>query len=126
MGKSEDLFELAKNDAKVAKILLNLANDELMQNTAAYHIEQAFEKILKSIIVDNGGQAGITHSIMELSKDLEEMNINIPEWVKENDDEITAWSTTIRYNANFKADHDIIEKVISLTENWIKELEQRK
>lgn len=124
MGKSEDLFELAKNDAKVAKILLNLANDELMQNTAAYHIEQAVEKILKSMIVKQGGQPGITHSIMELCKDLEEMNVEVPEWVKENDDEITAWSTTIRYNANFKADNDIIERVISLTEDWIKEINQ--
>ena len=50
MSKSEDLMRLAENDLKVAKILLDSANDELMQNSAAYHAEQSVEKALKSML----------------------------------------------------------------------------
>lgn len=31
MGRSEDLIKLAENDLKVAVLVLNSANDELMQ-----------------------------------------------------------------------------------------------
>lgn len=121
MGKYEDFLELARNDLRVAKLILNSSNDELMQNTAAYHVEQAVEKTMKALIVKNGGRAGISHSITELSKDLDDLGAEYPEWIHEKDDDITSWSTTIRYNVNFKADHDEIEAVIQLTESWLEE-----
>ena len=43
-------YRLAENDLKVEKILLDSANDELMQNSAAYHAEQSVEKALKSML----------------------------------------------------------------------------
>ena len=119
MGKYEDLIKLAKNDLKIAKLILNSANDELMQNSAAYNTEQAVEKIMKGLITKGGGIAGISHNITQLSKDLDDLSIEYPEWIHDKDDDITSWATTIRYNANFKADHDEIENVINLTQEWI-------
>jgi len=119
MGKYEDFIKLAMNDLKIAKLILNSANDELMQNSAAYNTEQAVEKIMKGLIVHGGGTAGISHNITQLSKDMDDLSIPYPDWIHDKDDEISSWATTIRYNANFKADHDEIEAVIKLTQEWL-------
>jgi len=119
MGKYEDLIKLAANDLKVARLILNSANDELMQNSAAYNTEQAVEKIMKGLLVRGGGTAGISHNITQLSKDLDDLSIAYPEWIHDKDDAISSWATTIRYNANFKADHDEIEEVINLSQKWL-------
>ena len=119
MGKYEDFIKLARNDLKVAKLILNSANDELMQNSTAYNTEQAVEKVMKGLITKAGGVAGISHNITQLSKDLDEVGVSYPEWIHDKDDEISSWATTIRYNANFKADHDEIEQVIELTQAWL-------
>lgn len=113
---------MAANDLKVAKLVLNSANDELMQNSAAYHVEQAVEKLMKGLIVKAGGVAGVSHNITELSKDLDELGVSYPEWINDKDDDITSWATTIRYNANFKSDHDEIQEAIELTEAWLNDL----
>ncbi len=122
MSKAQDLIKLAEADLKVSELLLNSYNDELMQNNAAYHTEQALEKLMKSIKESNGANATITHSITALWKDLQEMDIEVPEWVFEMDDEISSWATTIRYNANFKADHDSIENANRLIREWLERI----
>ena len=122
MANYEEYLALAKNDLKVAKLVLNSANDELMQNTAAYHTQQAVEKIMKGLIVQAGGKAGISHNITELSKDLDELGVAYPEWIIDVDYEISSWATTIRYNTNFKADHDLVENVIQNSEEWIEKI----
>lgn len=119
MGKYEDFLKLAANDIKIAKLILNSANDELMQNSAAYNCEQAVEKIMKGLIVNAGSVAGVSHNITQLSKDLDDLGIEYPTWIHDKDDDISSWATTIRYNANFKADHDEIEEVIGLTQDWL-------
>lgn len=124
MAKYEEYIRLAENDLKVAELLLNSANDELMQNSAAYHTEQAVEKTMKGLLVKNGRTAGISHNITELSKDLDEINVVYPDWINDKDDEITTWSTTIRYNANFKSDHDEVEEIIRLMKEWLDELKK--
>lgn len=113
MSKSEDLMRLAENDLKVAKILLDSANDELMQNSAAYHAEQSVEKALKSMLSKNKIEAGITHNIQTLCDELDAAGIEYPNWVKDKAYDISSWATTIRYNTNFKANHDDIAEVIS-------------
>lgn len=121
MGKSEDLIKLAETDLKVAKLVLNSANDELMQNSAAYHVEQAVEKLLKAKLDSIGIQAGITHNIQTLCDEMDKAKIDYPDWIKDKAYDISSWATTIRYNANFKSDHDEIEEVIELTTNLISE-----
>jgi len=122
MAKYDDYIKLASNDLKIAKLILNSANDELMQNSAAYHTEQAVEKLMKGLIVKAGGVAGISHNITQLSKDLDDLSVRYPEWIHDKDDDISSWATTIRYNANFKADHDEIEEIIKLTKEWMDSL----
>ena len=118
MDRSTELLLLAQADLKSAKILLNTGNDELLQNNAAYHAQQAVEKIAKALIESAGGHGGIGHDIGMLLRDLDELHINYPEWLGEYAYDISKWATTIRYNANFKADHDMISCILNLVEQW--------
>ncbi|MBR3719702.1 MAG: HEPN domain-containing protein [Firmicutes bacterium] len=118
MDRSTELLLLAQADLKSAKILLNTGNDELLQNNAAYHAQQAVEKIAKALIENSGGHGGVGHDIGMLLRDLQTLHILYPEWLDDAAYDISKWATTIRYNANFKADHDMISDILNLTEQW--------
>jgi len=122
MGKYEDFIKLANGDLRMAKVLLNSANDEIVQNGAAYHTQQAVEKIMKGLIVKAGSNPGVTHNITQLAKDLAELKIQYPEWINDKDDDLSSWATTIRYNADFKTDHDEIEETISQAIEWLESI----
>ena len=119
MIKNQNLLRIAETDLKASELLLNSSNDELMQNTAAYHSQQAVEKVMKAIKLEHGEAATVTHNIATLRKDLADLGVTVPEWVQENEDDITSWATTIRYNSNFKSDHDLIEKINQSVREWI-------
>lgn len=119
MSKSEDLIKLAESDLKVAKLIIDSSNDELMQNAAAYHVEQSVEKTLKAILAKNEIEAGITHNIQTLCDELDAAKIEYPVWLKDKAYDISSWATTIRYNTNFKSDHDEIVEIIGKTEQLI-------
>ena len=53
-----------------------------------------------------------------LFRDLQTLHILYPEWLDDAAYDISKWATTIRYNANFKADHDMISDILNLTEQW--------
>ena len=125
MSKSNDLLALAETDLKVAKLVLNSSNDELMQNTAAYHTEQAVEKALKSILSAKNIEAGVTHNIQTLCDELDAAKIYCPEWIKDKAYDISSWATTIRYNTNFKADHDEILEIINGADELIAQEKQK-
>ena len=97
---------------------MNTGNDELLQNNAAYHAQQAVEKIAKALIENSGGHGGVGHDIGMLLRDLQTLHILYPEWLDDAAYDISKWATTIRYNANFKADHDMISDILNLTEQW--------
>lgn len=80
-----------------------------MQNMAAYHTQQAIEKIIKALIIAARGYGNIDHDIERLIADAEECGISVPDWVKENTYEVSKWATTIRYNSNFKTNRDKME-----------------
>ena len=118
MDRSTELLLLAQADLKSAKILLNTGNDELLQNNAAYHAQQAVGKNAKALIENSGGHGGVGHDIGMLLRDLQTLHILYPEWLDDAAYDISKWATTIRYNANFKADHDMISDILNLTEQW--------
>ena len=81
MERYEELMKLADADLRASELLLNSFNDELMQNNAAYHTQQALEQLMKALKEQNGAPATVTHSITVLWKDLEELGVEFPEWV---------------------------------------------
>ncbi len=122
MSRANDLLLLAQADLRSARILLNTGNDELLQNNAAYHAQQAVEKTAKALIENAGAHGGVGHDIGVLLRDMKELNIDYPDWLDESAYDISKWATTIRYNINFKASHDDIESVLNNTEDWMAEV----
>jgi len=119
MAVNNDLLSIAKADVKMSELALTTTNDEIMQNMAAYHTQQAIEKIIKHLLIQKRGYGNNDHDLARLVVDAKEEGIDIPEWVDENSYEISKWATTIRYNSNFKTNRDSIIDYNSKIEEWI-------
>ena len=122
--KDNDLLEIAKADLRMATLVLGTTNDEIMQNMAAYHTQQAIEKIIKNELVAARGYAGVEHDLNILVADAKASGVTVPEWVDQNSYEISRWATTIRYNSNFRTNRDAIVQYGALAAEWLEELEK--
>ncbi len=87
--KDNDLLVIAKADLRMAALALGTANDEIMQNMAAYHTQQAIEKIVKNELVAARGYAGVEHDLNILVTDAKTSGVAVPEWVDQNSYEIS-------------------------------------
>ena len=123
MDVKSNLLSLAWADVEVSELILGTTNDELKQNMAAYHTQQAIEKIIKQLIIDKRGFGNIEHDLGQLVADAKSEGIVIPEWVEENSYEISRWATTIRYNSNFKTNRDSIDSFNKLIKEWLEAFE---
>ena len=123
MDVKSNLLSLAQADVEVSELILGTTNDELKQNMAAYHTQQAIEKIIKQLIIDKRGFGNIEHDLGQLVADAKSEGIVIPEWVEENSYEISRWATTIRYNSNFKTNRDSIDNFNKLINEWLEAFE---
>ena len=123
MDVKSNLLSLAQADVEVSELILGTTNDELKQNMAAYHTQQAIEKIIKQLIIDKRGFGNIEHDLGQLVADAKSEGIVIPEWVEENSYEISRWATTIRYNSNFKTNRDSIDSFNKLIKEWLETFE---
>ncbi|HVI39627.1 MAG TPA: HEPN domain-containing protein [Anaerovoracaceae bacterium] len=119
------LLKLAEKDIEVSQMILQSSNDELLQNIAAYHSQQSVEKLLKYLIVENGGNAGIGHDIKMLSIEVNELGGSVPEWVIDGSYDLSSWATTIRYNSNFKTNRDLIESFNEKIIEWLGKLKEQ-
>lgn len=122
--KDNDLLGIAKADLRMAALALGTTNDEIMQNMAAYHTQQAIEKIIKNELVAARGYAGVEHDLNILVADAKASGVTVPEWVDQNSYEISRWATTIRYNSNFRTNRDAIVQYGALAAEWLEELEK--
>ena len=122
--EDNNLLEIAKADLRMSELALGTSNDEIMQNMAAYHTQQAIEKIIKNELVKVRGYASVEHDINILVADAKAAGVLIPEWVEENSYEISRWATTIRYNSNFRTNRDAIKQYNALAQEWINEIER--
>lgn len=123
MDVKSNLLSLAQADVEVSELILGTTNDELKQNMAAYHTQQAIEKIIKQLIIDKRGFGNIEHDLGQLVADAKSEGIVVPDWVEENSYEISRWATTIRYNSNFKTNRDSIDSFNKLIKEWLESFE---
>lgn len=116
------LLKLAEKDIEASHIILKSSNDELLQNIAAYHTQQAIEKILKHLKLENGDVAGTGHDIKMLYLEVTILGCTVPEWVIDEAYDLSSWATTIRYNSNFKTNRNNIELFNEKAIIWINSL----
>lgn len=126
MSLSVSLIEADIITAKQAIACYEKSKPKDMKNIAAYHLQQAAEKLIKIQIrseLNNSNNATIyTHNIEKLLAYSERMNmsINVPAYIKENSLILTAWESSSRYEVGFRIRIDMLKRALSEIESWYK------
>ena len=123
------LFRSAWMDYQMAKsIWEHPYNDEMYLNGAAYHLQQAVEKILKGSLECVGITVPNTHKISKLVEMVYNhgANVQITEWLDDHSEMLSEWDAETRYNMDFvvekrKLDRAIVEVKNFLIHNGIQE-----
>ena len=129
------LLSYAKADIRAARLALESVrakegNEKATKGIAAYHAQQAIEKIIKSEIYkvnpDISPRKMYTHKIYDLCAIAKTNHIDVPKGIKEKSYMYSDWEAAGRYDLHFSVRIDSIEKALRLAENWLKQIEQEK
>lgn len=117
-----NFLHLAKVDLKYANFGLSHCNDEIEVNYAAYHVNQAIEKIIKAILELNGEDLSQrqyrTHDISYLLSRLPQ-TVEVPDLIVTRKFDIMRWVSEPRYNVNFRQSKDDVIVVYKVTLKWL-------
>ena len=97
MGVS-DLINLADFDFKTCETMEAHFPDEFAVRTAAYHLQQAVEKILKAVILFGGENPAFTHDIGRLADHCSKLGISLGDELENVADTLTLWESKSRYD----------------------------
>lgn len=95
-----------------------------MKNIAAYHLQQAAEKLIKYQIYNKCNSINYkqmyTHQIEKLIIYADSLNIGvvIPDYIREQSLTITAWEVGSRYDIGFSIRIDTLRKACHVIESW--------
>ena len=98
------LFRSALMDYETAVMIWrNPYNDEMILNNAAYHLQQAVEKVLKGALECVGVTVPNTHKISKLVKMISDngANLVITDWVDDHSEMLGEWEAQTRYDMDF-------------------------
>lgn len=125
------LIAYAKADIHASKAALEAVkakegNEKATKGIAAYHAQQAIEKILKSEIYKAdpciSPRKMYTHKIYDLCVIAEGYGIIVPKSIKNNAYKYSDWEAAGRYDLHFSVRTDSIEKALCLAEEWLREI----
>lgn len=130
------LLDNAEVDIKLAKYAVspegNPTNDELMLGAAAYHVQQAIEKVLKYILQTEAGMTESdkgykTHNISMLIYLVDsKTTFPVPEKLVEMSSLITDWEATTRYAGSSVGTRNNIIEAMDLYKELKTEIQERK
>ena len=109
------LFKSAYLDYQAAYTIYKTPyNDEMFLNTAAYHLQQCVEKVLKGSLECVGITVPNTHRISKLLQMIQNhnANINITEWIDDHSEMLSEWEVETRYNMDFIVEKRKLDKAI--------------
>lgn len=103
-------------------------NEKATKGIAAYHAQQAIEKIIKSQIYKINPNINpkqmYTHKIFDLCSIAKVNGIKIPKDIIINVQMYTDWEAAGRYDLHFSVRVDSVEKAIRLAQDWIDDLKR--
>lgn len=127
------LLSYAMADIKAAQSALEAVkskegNEKATKGIAAYHAQQAIEKIIKSQIYKINPNINpkqmYTHKIFDLCSIAKVNGIKIPKDIIINVQMYTDWEAAGRYDLHFSVRVDSVEKAIRLAQDWIDDLKR--
>lgn len=117
MSNTPTLLSIAKADLKTAKRLVD-SEDKYEKHIAAYHTQQAIEKVLKYL----AGQKGKNlwgHDITKLVIQCKKLGISVPKTIETNSAMYTEWEVVSRYYPRKAIRRNSIKKAIFTVESWM-------
>lgn len=104
-------------------------NSKYDKNVAAYHIQQAVEKLIKIQIYamsdgDFVDRALYTHQIDRLIHFAESNKLEciVPKYIRENSVLISEWEVSGRYDLHFSVNVKTLEAALNVTMDWYEEV----
>lgn len=104
-------------------------NSKFDKNVAAYHIQQAVEKLIKiQIYAKSDGdlvdRALYTHQIDKLMYFAEsnKLECSVPKYIRENSALISEWEVSGRYDLHFSVNVKTLEAALKVTMDWYEEV----
>lgn len=125
------LLAYAMADIKAAQSALKAVknregNEKATKGIAAYHAQQAIEKIIKSEIYKVNPNINprqmYTHKIFDLCNIANMNGVKVPKEIWMNAQMYTDWEAAGRYDLHFSVRIDSIEKAVTLAQKWINDL----
>lgn len=99
-----------------------------IKNVAAYHLQQASEKLLKiqiyNIIVDTNNRRMYTHDLSKLIEyaETEGLDLIVPKYIRDHVNTITEWEAGSRYDIGFSIRIDTLKKCYAEVVDWDKQV----
>jgi len=99
-----------------------------IKNVAAYHLQQASEKLIKYQIYESGVSVSnsqiYTHNIERLIVYGDSFGIpfDVPQYIREKSLTITDWEAGSRYDVSFSIRIDVLKKAYSVILEWFNRL----
>lgn len=94
------LLDFAGVDLRAAELMLQ-DTDDFALRIAAYHVEQAIEKIIKQILTECGVNFGHNHKFREILSALPDsqsyLSVDALDFLSDNADRLTNWVTQLKY-----------------------------
>lgn len=118
---AEKLLHLAECDFKVCADLEKQFPQDHAVRAAAFHLQQAVEKMLKSAIYYNGGVPDGTNDICYLAKQCEPFGIVFDEFIA---DTLTLWEMQNRYEPHISFTQEKYDKAKQAYIDIFQKLEQ--
>ena len=105
-------------------------NNEIkeVKNQAAYHLQQAVEKLIKIQVYNSGctynNRSMYVHNISSLANYADSLNIGvyIPAEIRNNAVMISDWEASGRYDIHFTVRIDTLEKYHRIVKDWFDRL----
>ena len=109
------LFRSAWMDFQTAQMIWERPyNDETILNNAAYHLQQAVEKVIKGALECAGITVPNTHKITKLIQMVSNhgANLVITEWLDDHSEMLSEWEAESRCNMDFLVEKRKLERAI--------------
>lgn len=106
------LLDKSYVDYQVCLLLLKNTDIDIRLDNAAYHIQQAFEKIIKHYISFKSGKHSFEHNIRYNLNQAYKLGLPLQSNLEDLADTLSKWESNTRYEGNFIASKEDIELAV--------------
>ena len=121
-----NLLRRASADFAVASLILSSEpSDNVQLDIAAYHLQQAVEKLLKHEMAENGVKFPFVHEIDILCDEMEEAGLSPPEWVRQSEDLLNSYATKTESHNALVASKSKLNNLMPLVDAYLQQQIQK-